>query len=169
MGGRRSPRSHQRWKNPLTPSSDRVDFGSTDTPARTAKKFGPGFSHRARNLLRNLERTKGKKVNLTASPTDRETDRKIVCRACKLAHVACDTECPNCGFWCSPSCYETFWKMDESERQAVNRRRAWKLLASLALGTTVAILGWAQIGAMFWLLEVVAFVFIGFIPALLLL
>ena len=78
-------------------------------------------------------------------------------------------DCPNCGFWCSPSCYETFWKKDERGRQSADKVRTVQLLGSLVVGATLAILGWGQIGAMFWLFEVLAFLFVGFIPALLLL
>lgn len=59
--------------------------------------------------------------------------------------------------------------MDESERHAAGKARTLKLLGSLMAGATLAIVGWGQIGAMFWLLEIVAFVLVGFIPALLLL
>lgn len=44
-----------------------------------------------------------------------------------------------------------------------------KLLATLVIGAAFAILGAGQMGAMFWLFELVAFVFVGFIPGLLLL
>ena len=78
-------------------------------------------------------------------------------------------DCPSCGFWCSPSCHETFWKKDEDERNAADKARTLQLLGSLVTGATLALLGWGHIGAMFWLLEVLAFLFVGFIPALLLL
>jgi len=112
------------------------------------------------NLIANRILTKTKTT---------KTTRNIVCRACKLAHVANDMDCPNCGFWCSPSCYETFWKKDEAQRLAVKRTRVWKSLGCLAVGATLGFLGWGQIGVLFWLAEVFALAFAGFIPALLLL
>ena len=108
-------------------------------------------------------------MNLTANRTTLKTSAKIVCRACKLSHVSNDMDCPNCGFWCSPSCYETFWKKDEAERQTAKRMRMWQVLGSLVIGTALGFLGAGHVGAMFWLLELFAFFFVGFIPALLLL
>ena len=139
------------------------------TILRCRRLFRSGIHSTGRENALQSRETNNRNVNLTDNRTESKTGAKIVCRACKLSHVASDMDCPNCGFWCSPSCYETFWKKDEAERQSSQRARMWQLLGSLVVGTTLGVLGWGHPGAMFWLFEVLAFLFVGFIPALLLL
>ena len=108
-------------------------------------------------------------MNLTAIPNERATSGKIICRACKLSYVECGSNCPDCTAWCDPSHSEAFCKNDGSETRASGRILTLKLLGTLLIGGTFAVLGLGHIGAMFWLFELVAFVFVAFIPGLLLL
>ena len=108
-------------------------------------------------------------MNLTAIPNERATSGKITSRACKLSQVACGSNCPDCAAGCNPSHSEAFWENDGSATSASGKSLPLKLLGTLLIGGTFAFLGLGQIGAMFWLFELVASVFVGFIPGLLLL
>ena len=100
-------------------------------------------------------------MNLTVIPNESVTSSKVVGRARKLPLVARGSERWNCD--------GAFWKNEDSETHASGKMLALKLLGTLVVGGTLAVLGVGQIGAMFWLFELAAFVFAGFIPGLLLL
>ena len=99
-------------------------------------------------------------MNLTVIPNEKATSRGVVCRTRRHLHFASGTERrDDYGEFCN----------DGSETRGAGKILTCKLLGTLALGVTLGVLGLGQIGAMFWLFELAAFIFVGFIPGLLLL
>jgi hypothetical protein len=92
----------------------------------------------------------------------------IRCRACGGAEVFAEAECPNCGFWCSPSCYHTFRKVDDSRRRVELQNRHWRVFVSCLLGLVATLAALGESGPRGAVLQSSAILLCGALPLVLL-